>query len=317
MNIFGFRPFKGKFNLGNSDDIPENQDGTLIGSIKQIKSDLDECFQSVSNGKFAIASAITDKGVPTASDATFATMASNITNGLGTKNEANPLLTMYPFFKVSTSTETLSFGSRSCTRTSTEKAVVFVYNTDMGYIGYGLAGLTQSSVTATANTAYGGLIIETYTTSGGQTIYLGRMEGMFRPADVGVYITGSVSGAIRLMGNINDVKPIIEYLLLGNIYSAIQSFTNARFSAYATYGVTPVALTVNNSGSYYYADVTVGYYYIIDSNNLNLFTGYQMIVHLHTSTGSDGTALVKAMDTQIKTNNLGVSFSYCYQISVE
>lgn len=40
MNIFGFRPFKGKFNLGNSDDIPENQDGTLIGSIKQIKSDL-------------------------------------------------------------------------------------------------------------------------------------------------------------------------------------------------------------------------------------------------------------------------------------
>ena len=42
MNIFGFRPFKGKFNLGNSDDIPENQDGTLIGSIKQIKSALDD-----------------------------------------------------------------------------------------------------------------------------------------------------------------------------------------------------------------------------------------------------------------------------------
>ena len=42
MNIFGFRPFKGKFNLGNSDDIPENQDGTLIGSIKQIKSALGE-----------------------------------------------------------------------------------------------------------------------------------------------------------------------------------------------------------------------------------------------------------------------------------
>ena len=40
MNIFGFRPFKGKFNLGNSDDIPENQDGTLIGSIKQINNKL-------------------------------------------------------------------------------------------------------------------------------------------------------------------------------------------------------------------------------------------------------------------------------------
>lgn len=40
MNIFGFRPFKGKFNLGDSDDIPTNEDGTLIGSVKQIKSDL-------------------------------------------------------------------------------------------------------------------------------------------------------------------------------------------------------------------------------------------------------------------------------------
>ena len=42
MNIFAFRPFKGKFNLGNSDDIPENQDGTLIGSVKEIKSALTE-----------------------------------------------------------------------------------------------------------------------------------------------------------------------------------------------------------------------------------------------------------------------------------
>ena len=42
MNIFGFRPFKGKFNLGNSDDIPENQDGTLIGSIKQINTALSD-----------------------------------------------------------------------------------------------------------------------------------------------------------------------------------------------------------------------------------------------------------------------------------
>ena len=40
MNIFGFRPFKGKFNLGDSDDIPENQDGTLIGSVKQINTAL-------------------------------------------------------------------------------------------------------------------------------------------------------------------------------------------------------------------------------------------------------------------------------------
>ena len=46
MNIFGFRPFKGKFNLGNSDDIPENQDGTLIGSIKQINTALNAKLNS-------------------------------------------------------------------------------------------------------------------------------------------------------------------------------------------------------------------------------------------------------------------------------
>lgn len=38
MNIFGFRPFKGRFNLGNSDDIPTNTDGTLIGAVKQINT---------------------------------------------------------------------------------------------------------------------------------------------------------------------------------------------------------------------------------------------------------------------------------------
>ena len=50
--------------------------GTFGELAKQI--DLDSCFQSVSNGKSLIASAITGKGVSTASDATFQTMANNI-----------------------------------------------------------------------------------------------------------------------------------------------------------------------------------------------------------------------------------------------
>lgn len=45
---------------------------------KVITARLDEVFQSVSNGKALIASAITDKGVPTQADATFAVMAENI-----------------------------------------------------------------------------------------------------------------------------------------------------------------------------------------------------------------------------------------------
>ena len=42
------------------------------------QEDVDECFQSVSEGKSLIASAITGKGVSTSSTATFQTMANNI-----------------------------------------------------------------------------------------------------------------------------------------------------------------------------------------------------------------------------------------------
>ena len=54
-------------------DVDVKNKGTL-------QKQIDDCFTSASNGKAAIASAITGKGVSTASDATFATMATNIGN---------------------------------------------------------------------------------------------------------------------------------------------------------------------------------------------------------------------------------------------
>lgn len=51
--------------------------GKLLSGVYDI---LNDCFQFVSNGKRLVASAITDKGVETASDATFAVMAENIRN---------------------------------------------------------------------------------------------------------------------------------------------------------------------------------------------------------------------------------------------
>lgn len=58
-----------------------------------VESKLNEVFQSVSNGKSLIASAITDKGVTTAADATFQTMATNIRriSGSGAAVANNPL----------------------------------------------------------------------------------------------------------------------------------------------------------------------------------------------------------------------------------
>ena len=49
-----------------------------VASAKAVYDELQEVFQSVSSGKELIANAITDKGVNTAIDAEFATMASNI-----------------------------------------------------------------------------------------------------------------------------------------------------------------------------------------------------------------------------------------------
>lgn len=46
----------------------------------EFADDMKQLFTSVSNGKAAVASAITDKGVPTAKDAAFVVMAENIRN---------------------------------------------------------------------------------------------------------------------------------------------------------------------------------------------------------------------------------------------
>ena len=52
---------------------------TNMNDLEQrVANAFDECFQSVSSGKALVASAITGKGVTTASDATFETMAANI-----------------------------------------------------------------------------------------------------------------------------------------------------------------------------------------------------------------------------------------------
>lgn len=64
--------FENSVAIGEISKIAKIGDGTCTGAIV-------ECFQSVSDGKAAVATALTNQGVATASDATFATMASNVT----------------------------------------------------------------------------------------------------------------------------------------------------------------------------------------------------------------------------------------------
>lgn len=51
---------------------------TLVDYLDEMQTKVDDCFQSVSDGKAMVASAVTGKGVITAQDATFETIATNI-----------------------------------------------------------------------------------------------------------------------------------------------------------------------------------------------------------------------------------------------
>ena len=60
-----------KAEVGNLNNLPTTDKSSIVSAIS-------ETFTSVSNGKSLVASAITDKGISTSSDATFETMAQNI-----------------------------------------------------------------------------------------------------------------------------------------------------------------------------------------------------------------------------------------------
>ena len=67
----------GGVKIGNGIDV--TQDGVIsIKDYNQMKEDIYELEESVKQGKALVASAITDKKVPTSADATFQTMAENV-----------------------------------------------------------------------------------------------------------------------------------------------------------------------------------------------------------------------------------------------
>lgn len=68
----------------------------IDSAYKEMQDDMKEVFQSVSDGKELVASAITDKGILTKSDATFQTMADNIHNiSGGISNKVNIFDSVY------------------------------------------------------------------------------------------------------------------------------------------------------------------------------------------------------------------------------
>ena len=123
----------------NSDSGLEATD--VQSAIDEVKNEINEqnknindCFQSVSDGKALVASALTDKGVETAEDATFETIAENI--GKIASNYIDRILAIaYIDFKKGDNTHgtgynysnyfTLSAGNGTLTVKSGVKAAVF------------------------------------------------------------------------------------------------------------------------------------------------------------------------------------------------
>lgn len=70
------------FNLYEKDDKFNitGEKGSLNETIKKINQEIEDTKKTVSDGKSLVASAITEKGVETATDATFQAMHDNILN---------------------------------------------------------------------------------------------------------------------------------------------------------------------------------------------------------------------------------------------
>ena len=86
-------------NVQDAIDYLVSNDSNIQTQINDINTNIESCFQSVSDGKVLIASAITDKNIPTDATATFAQMAENIASlklGSGTAQKSH-VLSPYTF----------------------------------------------------------------------------------------------------------------------------------------------------------------------------------------------------------------------------
>lgn len=90
-------------------------------NIINVEERVEEVFQSVSNGKELIASAITDKGVDTGATDTFATMAQNISD-IPTGGEGIPYLGEYEVIP-STEEQTLATKNKTMSENVTIKQI--------------------------------------------------------------------------------------------------------------------------------------------------------------------------------------------------
>lgn len=158
-------------------------DGKMQTFEEEYTAEMQQLFQSVSNGKSLIASAITDRGINTASDATFATMADNInlltsTGGFIDDTESNNIF-MYGFRE---NTYTLKFEDNSGVLDSFDNVGIINAKTlsnnktiyeNKDLINYNIApySATKIGVYDTSNTKVGEIPLEGFKPNYGERLY--------------------------------------------------------------------------------------------------------------------------------------------------
>ena len=133
------------------DSFVELDDNVVNHINNRIDGRLDELFQSVSDGKTLVANAITDKGVPTSSTDTFATMASNIRNINGAAYTSERLSNTKLINRGATASIIITFSNTVLGVTSVD------YNFDNDYLTYKGFSVSGNKVTVkiTLSSAYG------------------------------------------------------------------------------------------------------------------------------------------------------------------
>jgi hypothetical protein len=204
----------------NIEDLNQNFD-TIDTEIKSVKDSADEAFQSASDGKSKIATAITGKGVPTSSSDTFQKMATNI-NAIETDKTSNDTAVAGDILAPKTAhargieltgmmPNNGSVGIKNLTTEGAEYTIPVGYHNGLGKVKAVITGLIASVIKA--GTTVGG-ILGTFTSDATATASQ-MLSGAI------AYVNGN-----KVIGNMANRGAVTQALAINSSYTIPEGYHN-------------------------------------------------------------------------------------------